>query len=599
MQITCPICGESREVCKKYAQSRNKNRPCASCSLKKRWTDPEIRAKNCEGLSRSSKKKWEEPEYRQKIISSLPKPTKKPTKVSVKCPVCGIERLIGRRYAQGKKKGESETNATRPCSSCSMKKKWLNQEYKQQIAKSVSENTKKLWETPEFRKAVTESNSTTWTKRADELSKRALELWQSEEYSNKTKAGMNTPEAHEKLSAAVIACWESQEHREKMGAIYDSIEYKEKMQVIFSSPEIKEKIAAASTARWANPDYRKHMVEVGRANWSNDEYRKKMIAILNSDEVKEKLAKVRATQSDHISSIQSMLYFYLDELGVEYYKEGEQTRIGYYVFDCLIINDNKRLLIECQGDYWHALEDMERRDRGKFTYISKYFPEHEIMYVWEHEFYCKDRVLDRLKLKLGIGIETKEFKFSDLVIREINSAETKTFLDLYHYLGKDRGGKAFGVFDDDLLVAAIVFSPPLRQNTAGQFGLLDGEVRELSRLCIHPSYHKKNFASWFIKRALKQIECKLVVAYADTTVGHNGGIYKASNFQLHHTVPADYWYVDAQGYVMHKRTLYGRARNLKMTENEFAEAKGYVKKYGGEKLCFVRFTSFADIQKSL
>jgi hypothetical protein len=138
-----------------------------------------------------------------------------------------------------------------------------------------------------------------------------------------------------------------------------------------------------------------------------------------------------------------------------------------------------------------------------------------------------------------------------------------------------------------LLIAAIVFSPPLRQNTARQFDLIYGEVRELSRLCIHPSYHKKNFASWFIKRALKQIDCKLVVAYADTTVGHTGGIYKASNFKLHHVVPSDYWYVDTSGYVMHKRTLYGRARNLKITEAEFAETKGYIKKYGGEKLCFI------------
>jgi len=298
-------------------------------------------------------------------------------------------------------------------------------------------------------------------------------------------------------------------------------------------------------------------------------------------------AIARAAQSGKISSIQKMLYAYLDELGIEYYKESEQTRIGYYVFDCLVVNGEKKLLIECQGDYWHTLENAERRDKGKFTYISRYFPEYEIMYVWEHEFYCKDRVLDRLKLKLGLQIETKEFKFADLTLRAIDSYETKQFLDLYHYLGKDRGGKAFGAFLGDLLVAAIVFSPPLRQNTSGQFGLVDGEVRELSRLCIHPSYHKKNFASWFIKRALKQISCKLIVAYADTTVGHDGGIYKASNFRLHHTVPADYWYVDISGYVMHKRTLYGRAVKQKMTESEFAEAKGYVRKYGGEKLCFI------------
>jgi GNAT superfamily N-acetyltransferase len=329
------------------------------------------------------------------------------------------------------------------------------------------------------------------------------------------------------------------------------------------------------------------MVAASIANWQNTDYRKKVIDALRSPEVVEKLAIARAAQSGHISSIQNMLYTYLDELGIEYHKESNKTRIGYYVFDCLVVNCGKKILIECQGDYWHSLSKNERNDRSKFTYISRYFPEYEIMYIWEHEFYCKDRVLDRLKLKLGIGIETKEFKFSELTLQQISYDEVKQFLDLYHYLSKDRGGKAIGAYFGDLLVAVVVFSPPLRQNTAGQFGLIDGEVRELSRLCIHPSYHKKNFASWFIKRALKQIECKLVVAYADTTVGHTGGIYKASNFKLHHTVPADYWYVDKEGYVMHKRTLYGKAKNLKITEKEFAKIKGYRKIYGGEKLCFV------------
>ncbi len=302
---------------------------------------------------------------------------------------------------------------------------------------------------------------------------------------------------------------------------------------------------------------------------------------------REKMATVRSAQANKISSIQKMLYSFLDDLHVQYFAEGPETKIGYYVFDCLIVA-KKKLLIECQGDYWHSLARTERNDRSKFTYISKYFPEYELMYIWEHEFYCKDRVLDRLKLKIGIDIETKEFEFSDLKIAECKFSEVREFLDLYHYLGKDRGGRAFGAYIGTQLIACVVFSPPLRQNTAGQFGLTDCDVRELSRLCIHPLYHKKNFASWFIKRILKLIGCKLVVAYADTTVGHNGGVYRASNFKLHHIVPADYWYVDKDGYVMHKRTLYSKARDLKMTEAEFAESRGYVKKFGGEKLCFVK-----------
>jgi hypothetical protein len=372
----------------------------------------------------------------------------------------------------------------------------------------------------------------------------------------------------------------SDDYKKKIISILNNEKRKEELSHIQITPKQKR-------AKHNSVEHKIKLAAAIKSQWKNKEYRDKIKSVHDSEQYKTKMAAYRSTQSGRSSSIQNMLYSYLDELGVEYHQEGEKTRIGYYVFDCLIINGTKKILIECQGDYWHSLPKSERNDRSKFTYISRYFPEYEIMYVWEHEFYCKDRVLDRLKLKLGFDIETKDFNFKDLTVREINSTETKTFLDLYHYLGKDRGGKSFGVFDGNLLIAAIVFSPPLRQNTAGQFKMIDGEVRELSRLCIHPSYHKKNFASWFIKKALKQIDYKLIIAYADTTVGHDGGIYKASNFKLHHTVPADYWYVDKDGYVMHKRTLYGRAVKQKMTESEFAETKGYIKKYGGEKLCFV------------
>jgi len=66
-----------------------------------------------------------------------------------------------------------------------------------------------------------------------------------------------------------------------------------------------------------------------------------------------------------------------------------------------------------------------------------------------------------------------------------------------------------------------------------------------------------------------------------------GTAYKASNFKLHHQTEPDYWYVDGDGYVMHKKTLYNRATKLRMTENAFAEQYGYVKKFGGPKLCYV------------
>ncbi len=130
-------------------------------------------------------------------------------------------------------------------------------------------------------------------------------------------------------------------------------------------------------------------------------------------------------------------------------------------------------------------------------------------------------------------------------------------------------------------IAVARFSPLIRQNISHQF---PQDSVELSRLCVHPKFHKKNLLSWWIAR----IPIRPIVSYSDTTVGHTGAVYKASGFKLHHTTEPDYWYVNTDGYVMHKKTLYNRAVNLKMTEREFAETYGYQRKYGGSKLCFIK-----------
>jgi len=48
-------------------------------------------------------------------------------------------------------------------------------------------------------------------------------------------------------------------------------------------------------------------------------------------------------------------------------------------------------------------------------------------------------------------------------------------------------------------------------------------------------------------------------------------------------VAPDYWYVDGDGFVCHKKTLWNKASQMKMTESVYCERFGYVKVWGGEK----------------
>lgn len=402
--------------------------------------------------------------------------------------------------------------------------------------------------------------------------------------------------------------WKNQEYRDKWSEsralTKDTRSATSK--ALWSDEERLVRLSATIKAAWARPDYREVKTEQSRKFWEQDDYKESQLEGMNRQEVRTaisdnstkiwqddvyrgKMAIARANQP-RISSIQTMLYKYLDDLGVVYEPESEKTAIGHYVFDCLIpgTDGRKNLLIECQGDYWHSLPKAQVNDRSKFTYIDRYFPDYEIIYIWEHEFGAVGRVLDRLKQRVGLSLEQVEFGFSDVVLREPASKELRSFLDAYHYIGRDRGGRVVGAYLGGLLIGVVVYSAPLRQNTAGQFGLISGQVRELSRLCIHPSYHKRNFASWLISRSLRVVDdVELVIAYSDSTVGHRGTVYRAANFRLHHVVPPDYWYVDQDGFVMHKRTLYRRASRLSMSESDFAVERGYLKQWGGSKLCFV------------
>lgn len=449
-------------------------------------------------------------------------------------------------------------------------------DYKRKTAKEMwqDENFRAFMMSPEMR-----------TMRQANSSKAAKEKWQDAEYRAKL---IN------KLRQRMIRQWHNEDYRNHMnetmshttkqmwqnGVFDDSFgeEFSNKMTTInreiLDRPEVLAKLSEASKQNWLNDDYRNTIILANQNKWKDPDHRRKM-------------AEIRAEQP-RISNLQTMLYDLLRNLKVDFQEEGHETTIGYYTFDCIIPKSggmHKNLLIECQGDYWHSLEKVEIRDKAKFTYIEKYFPEHEIMYLWEHEFYTDGRVLDRLKLKLGLQIESIDFEFEELVISDdLESSEVSEFLDTYHYIGKGRSGITIGAKHQGKLVAVAVFSSPLRQNHAGKHG----SFRELSRLCFHPSYHKDNLGSWFLSKCIKRIsDVPRIIAYADTTVGHTGAVYKASNFKFSHDVKPDYWYVDKDGYVMHKRTLYGRASKMSMTEKDFALKFNYFKKYGGPKKCYV------------
>ena len=103
----------------------------------------------------------------------------------------------------------------------------------------------------------------------------------------------------------------------------------------------------------------------------------------------------------------------------------------------------------------------------------------------------------------------------------------KDFLHLY----------SFGGLWDGEVVCAITYGIPNPHSIKGLYDKdsQDG-VLEITRLVCHPCC-PKNTPSRMIAITTKLLRrlypLKLLISYADTAQGHDGGIYKASNFRAH------------------------------------------------------------------
>ena len=181
-------------------------------------------------------------------------------------------------------------------------------------------------------------------------------------------------------------------------------------------------------------------------------------------------------------------------------------------------------------------------------------------------------VLDRITLLMS----PVDFSFNDLEIKEVISQDYSRFYGLFHYMGKTgRQGFTLGAFLSGKLIAVSTISSITRNEIAERIGKNPSEVRELVRFCIHPDFHKKNFGSWFLSRVSSEYTSKnpaisTLISFADTTQGHTGSIYKAAGWLEDGVTGCSYHYVDRQGNIIHKKTIYDRAKAEGTSESVFA-----------------------------
>lgn len=153
----------------------------------------------------------------------------------------------------------------------------------------------------------------------------------------------------------------------------------------------------------------------------------------------------------------------------------------------------------------------------------------------------------------------------DYTVARMEHAMAATFIRAHHYSqgSSNTSTDAFGLWRGDLLVGAALWLPPTKVAAQSVDPFDWARVVSLSRLAVAPS-EPTNAESIFIGAMLRTLHAEkrwtVLLTYADERQGHEGTIYKATNWRyLGRTKPTEAW-VDAKGRQVSK--LSTKSRNV-------------------------------------
>lgn len=174
---------------------------------------------------------------------------------------------------------------------------------------------------------------------------------------------------------------------------------------------------------------------------------------------------------------------------------------------------------------------------------------------------------------------------NNYTIKRISAEHAKEYIKKNHYAHGCHNGPfpCYGLFDKEELIGCLMFATPCSEAVrASIFGEKNKDlVTELHRLHIM-DVTPRNTESWFIVRCLKLLKedkpmIKAVISFSDSTEGHEGTIYKATNaYRLGKTSCATF-YEDETGRLRHPRQS-----GVNIDEEE-AEKRGWTASKRGEK----------------
>lgn len=153
--------------------------------------------------------------------------------------------------------------------------------------------------------------------------------------------------------------------------------------------------------------------------------------------------------------------------------------------------------------------------------------------------------------------------------------EIRQLVKYEHYLGTLPGSKLILVAKiNNIIIGAATFGKGTNRH-------IPNDSWELTRLCV-PFYVVKPFACTFLSRCCEYIrenceDIKNLISFADSSVGHNGAVYRMSGWSKCGKTLPSYAYFNPNTMELRHKSSCRRIEGIDKTEKELAQERGLIR----------------------
>jgi hypothetical protein len=224
------------------------------------------------------------------------------------------------------------------------------------------------------------------------------------------------------------------------------------------------------------------------------------------------------------SGPESEIAEYLDTLNVHYIQNDRKV-LHPKELDFLIPDHS--LAIEYNGLFWHRETKLKDRNYHYSKFIECQKNNLSLFTIWESDWVDrKALVKEMIAYKLGVSHKPR-VPARKTVVKVIDSASARQFLEVNHLQGASRSTVFLGGFFEGSLVSVMGFT-------------LLGTVARLDRFATSVIY-QGGFTK-LLQHFLKTYECQEVVTFSDNCYS-DGGLYSSNGFVRVKDLKPDYKYV--------------------------------------------------------